>query len=216
MRAVFKNLIALFFATSLLIPTLLINKVLFAVIIILMFFSNKPGDKIVIRNTYSPIIIFSIFLFGYFVSFLSYTDRDVSNQFLLGVLVLLLIYPIHRWNINIDTIVKRSGIFMCLYTALLLTIMFLFPGSSLQNGAIYLIYDASGGSFGMRSFTGEEKASFGLHLGTVPFLYLPFILYFYSFLKKPGLSSFFALVLLSIFIVISTSRGFGLYAHLAH
>lgn len=173
---------------------------------VLMFFTIKPRAKISLSYTYSPIIVFFIFIFGYCISFFSNTDREISNQFLLSVLVLFLIYPIQTYRTNIDKIVKFSGILMCIYTGLLFLIVFMLPGSPLMEPAIYLLREASGGSFGMRSFTGED-ASIGLHLGTVPFLYLPFILYFNSFLNYRRIADLLAIILLLFFIVISASRG---------
>ena len=122
-------LIFIFFIFTLLFPAILFNKVLFLIIVVV--YLNRKYYKI---QTYSPFIIFSIFLFGYINSFFNHVDRELSLQFFLSILVLFLIYPILHYNINIDKIIKVSGLLMILYTAIsffIVVILIDFPYSNL-------------------------------------------------------------------------------------
>lgn len=193
-------LIFIFFIFTLLFPAILFNKVLF--LIIVAVYVNRKYYKI---QTYSPFIIFSIFLFGYINSFFNHVDRELSLQFFLSILVLFLIFPILHYNINIDRIIKVSGLLMIIYTAIsffIVVILIDFPYSNLYYD---FFRNYSSGSNGLREFVEEGTLSF--HIGTVPFLYLPFILYFELFLKKKTVLNFVITISIFIIIFISASRG---------
>lgn len=156
-------------------------------------------------HTLSPIIIFCIFLFGYIVSFWGNVDRELSNQLILSVSVLFLIYPIQEYNINIDKIVKVSGAIMALYTLLLFLLIVVYSGGPLSSFAYSILNDFGAGGQGKRAFTDEASVSF--HLGAIPFLYLPFCLFFHSFLNGKRSINILGMLILIPAIILSISRG---------
>lgn len=106
------NLFYFFFIVTLLFPVLIINKIVFLSIILLMIFNYK----IYRFKTVAPFMIFLIFLWGFIHSFFYHADRAISQQFFLSTLVLFLIYPINKYKIDLDRIVKVSGVVMVIYT----------------------------------------------------------------------------------------------------
>lgn len=190
-----------FFIFTLLVSTSIINK-LFFVLIFLFVFST-------ISNYYfkskSPIYVISIFLYGYILSYLNNVDRELSNQFFLSTLVLILIYPITYYKINLDKIVKLSGLLLAIYSLISFVIVVLYIDSPISEKYYTFFKEYSAGSNGLREFTEEGLLSF--HTGTAPFLFLSLVLYFESFIKKRNFFAFIAILLHIYIIFISGSRG---------
>jgi hypothetical protein len=156
-------------------------------------------------ETFSPFIVFIIFLYGFIFSFFNVVDKDLSLQFFLSVLVLFLIYPICKYKIDIDRIAQISGLIMAFYTGLSFLIVVVFMELPFSSTYYAFFSNYSSGSNGLREFAEEGTLSF--HIGTVPFMYLSFVLYVVSFVKKRTLSSFFAIIIIFTTIFISASRG---------
>ena len=190
-----------FFIFSLLFPVIIFNKVIFILIIGFMIVNYKLYSL----NTVSPFIVFLIFLYGFVLSFFNIVDSVLALQFFLSVLVLFLIYPLLRYKIDIDRIIKISGLIMAIYTGVsfLVTVVFLDSPISTPYYQFFSYY--SSGSNGLRDFAEEGILSF--HIGTVPFLYLPYCLFVISFIDKRKLSSLLSIVILFVTIFISASRG---------
>jgi hypothetical protein len=194
-------LFLLFFVFSLLFPALIINKLIFLIIVGIIIYNFKTLRL----GTIAPFIVFFVFLFGFVFSFFNVVDRDLSVQFFLSVLVLFLIYPISKYKIDIDRIAKVSGLIMALYTGFSFLMIVVFIGLPFSNMYLTIFNDYSSGSNGLREFAEEGTISF--HIGTVPFMYLSFILYVISFVEKKKLSSLIAIIILFVTIFISASRG---------
>lgn len=195
-------LLMFFFILSLLFPATVFNKVIF--IIILGFV--VVNYKLYKLNTVSPFVVFFIFLYGFIFSFFNSVDKELALQFFLSVLVLFLIYPIVKYKIDIDRITKMSGIIMAIYTwiaFLIITVYVDLPFSLSFNEIIFVKY--SSGSNGLRDFVEEGTMSF--HIGTLPFMYLSFVLFVDSFIEKKRIISFLAIIFLFWTILISASRG---------
>ncbi|MBC7845838.1 MAG: hypothetical protein H7Y10_05055 [Flavobacterium sp.] len=190
-----------FFILSLLFPTTIFNKVIF---IILMGFTVL-NHKIYKLKTVSPFFVFFIFLFGFIYSFFNNSDSDLRLQFFLSVLVLFLIYPILKYKIDIDYIAKVSGLVMALYTGISFLIIVTFMNSPISGAYYKLFFEVSSGGYSLREFGEEGTLSF--HVGTVPFIYLSFVLYVKSFIEKKKTSTFLIILILSITIYVSVSRG---------
>lgn len=156
-------------------------------------------------NTIAPFVVFFIFLYGFIFSFFNKVDKDLSLQFFLAVLVLFLIYPIHKYKIDVDRIVKVSGLVMAIYTGISFLFVVVFMDLPFSAGYSNIFRDYSSGSNGLREFAEEGTLSF--HIGTVPFIYLSFVLYIISFVEKKKISQLIAIIILFITIFISASRG---------
>lgn len=198
---IINTLLLIFFISTLLFPTLAINKLVFAILIGITIINIKTEHV----DTISPIIIFILFLFGYINSFSNHVDKDLSLQFFLSIMVLFLIYPIKKYNIDLDRIAKISGISMAIYTGISFLIIVVLNKLPFHNIYLKFFSNYSSGAYGIRDFLEEGVISF--HLGTVPFLFLPFILYVISFSESKKLSHLFASIVLLLTIFMSASRG---------
>lgn len=195
-------LLLLFFISSLLVPVAFYNKIFFISIIAILFLITTPRQKI---ETYAPFFIFFIFLYGYILSFFNYSSRPLSTQLFISVLVLFMIYIVAFYNINMDRIIKISGIVLAVFTGIFYYVLTIGQGSFYAEIFRSVFEQYSLGAIGERSFSEESTLMF--HLGTTPFLYLPFSLYFISFLKAKKWKYFIALIILGLAILSSASRG---------
>ncbi|PZR19818.1 MAG: hypothetical protein DI539_12685 [Flavobacterium psychrophilum] len=165
-----------FFIITLLFPVIVINKLVFLSIIALMAFNYKLYNF----KTTAPFVLFIIFLFGYIHSFFYYSDRAVSLQLFLSTLVLFLVFPLNKYKVDLDKIIRKCGIIMVIYTWLS---YFIVAGGFPISDVYYdFFFYYSTGSFSMRDFVEEGVITF--QMGTLPFLYLPLVLCYISFLDK--------------------------------
>ncbi|MDP5200712.1 hypothetical protein [Flavobacterium sp. DG2-3] len=191
----------LYFISTLLFPTFFLNKLIFVLIIGLVI----VNFRLYRFNTISPFVVFFIFLYGFIFSFFNYTEASYSTQLILSILVLFLIYPIIRYKIDVERVAKVSGLIAVAYTGLSFLIVVVFMDLPFSAAYYDFFSNYSAGSNGLREFADEGTLSF--HIGCVPFLYLPFVLYFISFVEKRKLSSFLASLVIFITIFVSASRG---------
>lgn len=195
------NLIFLYVIFTLLFPTFIVNKLIFIIIsIILVGTINLLSLK-----SLSPIYVVLIFSYGLFISFFNLVEKNLSYQFFLSTLSLLIIYPILKHKIDFDKIIKISGLFLALYSLISFVIVVLYVDSPISERYYTFFKEYSAGSNGLREFTEEGLLSF--HTGTVPFLFLSLVLFFESFIGKRNFFTFIAIVLHIYIIFISGSRG---------
>lgn len=195
------NLVFLYVIFTLLFPTFILNKLIFIIIsIILVGTINLLSLK-----SLSPIYVVLIFSYGLFISFFNLVEKNLSYQFFLSTLSLLLIYPILKHKIDFDKIIKISGLFLAFYSLISFVIVVLFVDSPISEQYYTFFKEYSAGSNGLREFTEEGLLSF--HTGTVPFLFLSLVLFFESFIGKRNFFTFITIVLHIYIIFISGSRG---------
>ncbi|MFN0290508.1 hypothetical protein [Pedobacter helvus] len=194
----------MFFITTLLFPVFVLNKVFFVAIFAVMLYDLKANNKMI---TIAPIVVFIVFALGYLMSLFSSVaiDRAMSNQLMLSVLVLFLIYPIIKYKIDIDKVVKISGIVLIIFTGIFFLLIVTFLGNPVSSLAYDIFEKYGNGSSGLRSFS--EEASLTFHFGTVPFLYLSTCLFFYSYLKNRKRLNLVAILISLPALIVSTSRG---------
>jgi hypothetical protein len=195
------NLICLYVFFTLLFPTLIFNKIL--LVFIAFFFFRAINSYIFL--SFSPIYVFLIFAYGFFISFFNNVDKNLSIQFFLTTISLLIIYPILKYKIDFDKIVKLSGLFLAFYSFISFFIVVVYLDSPISGEFYNFFREYSSGSYGLREFTDEGLLSF--HAGTAPFLFLSLVLYFESFAMKKTLFTFIAILLHIYIIFISGSRG---------
>lgn len=201
LRSKVKLLFYMFFITTLLFPVGIINKLVFLLVISITLFNYKLYRL----NTIAPFVGLLIFSFGFVFSFFNFVDKDLRMQFFLSVLVLFLIYPICRYKVDIDRIAKVSGLIMAVYTGLSFLIVVVLMDLPFSSTYYTFFSNYSAGSNGLREFAEEGTLSF--HMGTVPFMYLSFVLYVISFVEKKQASSFLAIIVIFATIFVSASRG---------
>lgn len=195
------NLVFLYVIFTLLFPTFIVNK-LILIFIALFFFSTINSYRFL---SLSPIYVFLIFSYGFFISFFNQVDKNLSIQFFLAPLSLLIIYPVLKYKIDFDKIVKSSGLFLAFYSLVSFFIIVVYIDSPISEKYYTFFREYSLGSYGLREFTEEGLLSF--HSGTTPFLFLSLVLYCESFTIKRKLFTFIAILLHIYIIFISGSRG---------
>lgn len=215
-KTILTILIAVCVFSTLVLPMTPINKV--ALALALLFFLIFSGKYII--SSLAPFIIIGIFLYGFLLSVIfGNCDSDLARQFLLSSFLLLLVFPIMNYEINFDKIIKIGGwiLIICdllfvLYAAdkhsihLLFNMEVIAPYVTrfIPTQLIETIEKYSETAVGIRGFFGEGSGM--IHLGTIPFLYLPICLWFNDFLDTHKLRRLIPIVISVILIIISTSR----------
>lgn len=197
-RTWINRLFYFFFIVTLFFPVVFINKLVFLSIISLMFFNYKLYRF----RTISPWMLFVIFFFGFVHSFFHYSNMPISQQFFLSTLVLFLIYPIDRYKIDVDKIVKVSGVMMTIYT----WISFLIVSTGNPISGVYydFFFYYSTGSYSLRDFVEEGVITF--QMGTLAFLFVPLLLQYISFLEDKKYSRLLLILIYLITIGLGGSR----------
>jgi len=196
--------LALFLLATMAIPAAFANKVLYIGLFALILVAPVAARGRVRVRSFSPFIAFTIFAYGYVLSFLFETDRVLANQLMLSVALLLLIYLIDWYAIDFDWLIKFAGVFLCVFSVATILAFVLLPGSTADLQAYLIRY--SMGAIGQRSsFT--DNPLFTFRIGTAQFLFLPYCLFFSSLLRTRRFLDLLALLLIGFVIVLSTSRG---------
>jgi hypothetical protein len=204
LRILASVLLALFMMATMAVPAALVNKLLFGLLLLLLAvaaMSDRGRNRI---RSFSPVIIATVFIYGYALSYLNYTDRALTNQFVLSVALLFVVYLIDWYQIDMAFLVKVAGLFLCLWTIGSIYIMVMFPTSGLGAFLLESFTEYGQGAYGTRSFSNDSLFMF--RLGAAPFLFLPYCLFLDSFLAKWRVRDLLALLLVATVLVITTSR----------
>lgn len=194
-------LLLLFTIPSLIFPTMILNKIIFGIIVIIMLVNIKDYKL----DTKSPFLIFGIFLFGFINSFFNDTNFAMSQQFFLSSFILFYIYPILAYKVNFDKVAKITGFILTLYTGfsyLMIEEIITLPFSS-SFGPFFM--ETNVGSFGTKEYISDSD--YYIRFGGTPFLYLSFVLYILSFLEKKTITSFIAILSVGTAILFCGQRG---------
>lgn len=196
--------LALFMLATMAVPAALANKILYVGLFGLILVAPVAARGRIGVRSFSPVVILTIFLYGYALSFLFETDRAFANQLMLSVALLLLVYFIDWYAIDFDRLIKLSGVFLCVFSiATIFTLVFF------QNSAanVYLqeyFLQYGLGAIGQRRFS--DSPFFTFRVGSATFLFLPYCLFFSSLLRTRRISDLLALLLIGFVIVLTTSR----------
>ena len=192
-------LFLLMFLFTVITPVLVYNKLIFVVLLLVSL--HKPSIY-----SHSPLIIFLIFLVGFCISFLgNRIDRELSIQFLVSVSILFLINIIVKYDINLDKIVKIAGLVICFFTLFFFYFIVINLGEMPSDLISDFYFKNMSGAYGSREILDGGTELF--HLGTVPFLFIPFTVFLISYVTSRKLFDILCLILITIVIVISGSRG---------
>jgi hypothetical protein len=196
--------VTLFAVFTILVPAAFVNKIVFVFIFLLIAafpFASKGTAEI---KSLSPVIVLTIFLYGYAVSFLGDCDRVLGNQLMLSVAVLFLIYAVIWYRIDFDKVIKTAGIALCGFTVGSVLTMVLAPQSVFGEYITNYFVEYGLGAYGVREFGDDRSVMF--HFGTAPFLFLPYCLFLMAFLETRHTRDLVAGLFILIVIVASTSR----------
>jgi hypothetical protein len=198
--------LALFLLATMAVPAAFANKILYIGLFGLILVAPVAARGRVRVRSFSPLIAFTIFAYGYVLSFLFETDRVLANQLMLSVALLLLIYLIDWYAIDFDRLIKFSGVFLCVFSVATIFALVFFANSAANVYLREYFLEYSMGAIGQRSsFT--DNPLFTFRIGTAQFLFLPYCLFFSSFLRTRRILDVLALLLIGFVIVLSTSRG---------
>ncbi len=181
-------------------PVLLFNKLAFVPIFLLSCYYLFTGRI----KSLAPVILVSIFLFGFIVSFLFPSDFSLSLQFVLSSLSVLAIYPIIEMDIDIELIIKKVGAAFALTICFFSLILLISPASALGQYFIYFYNSNNLGFYGERDFGGITI--FMLHHRCSPFLLIPLCIFTYKYFLNLKFTDIFFAVIVFIAITFTASR----------
>lgn len=195
-------LLSLYVFTSVLFPVFILNKIIFMFIIMFFFLDLK---NIKLKFLYQPFVIFIIFLIGYNVSIYTFSSHELAIQLLLSSLIGFLIYPIYIYKIDIDKIIKQSGVIFSLTTLLFAYFLVIDQTTFVSNIFLTIFDNYTAGANSFRSFIPDENL-FMFHFGAVPFLFLSIAIYSRDFFLNWKINELFNISLMLFIVIISTSR----------
>jgi hypothetical protein len=198
-------LITLFFVATVCVPAAVLNKLLFGLIAclaIVRLVSRPVGTRL---RTWSPLVILSVFLYGFLLSLVGNADLDLARQLLFSVPVLLLIYPILWYGVDVDRAIKVAGAALAVLSFVFLAALLASTTSTVAAGLLEVFTRYSLSAAGVRAIL--VSPIFMFHLGTSPFLVVPFALFAIDLRDRRSAVSAVALLLIGAAIVASTSRG---------
>lgn len=202
-KQLIKWLFCIYVMTSLLIPASIVNKICFIGILFLYTLQlSKTKQRRII--SISPVVIVMIYFYGFAKSLVGESDFTLAFQFLMFSVTLILIYPIFKNDIDVNKIVKKSGIMLAISTFLLYIMLVLeisFFGSEFLTD-LFQNYGLI--AMGYRGFFGNDILF--VHFGTVPFLFLPGCLYVKDYLKNKSITQLALITMIFAAIFLSTSR----------
>lgn len=199
-----------FFVSTLVVPSAAINKLVFGILLLVAFLTPFVFQGRAPIRTVSPLMILCVFVYGYVISIAGVVDSELGNQLVLSVAVLMLIYLLDWYKIDVDTLVKLAGIALCLFTAVFFYLVVVMDGSALAVYFMDNFREYSLGSLGQRDVV--NGSAFMFRMGTTPFLYLPFSLFWLSFLDRRRWIDLTGVLATGFVMVVSTSRGLVLSA----
>jgi hypothetical protein len=203
-RFIASAMLALYLIVTLMFPVALVNKVIFVLLLGMMAVALASSSGRVRIRTLSPIVVLMIFLYGFAYACITQTDPILTNQLMLTVALLMLIYLIDWYALDFDFLVKLAGLVMCLFTGFAIYAVVVVPNSGLGRLFFDYFFDYSLGASTQRSFS--DSALFSFRVGPVPFLILPYFLFLSSFLERRRARDLIAVFLIFAVIIISTSR----------
>lgn len=198
-----------FMLTTVLIPSTILNKILFAALLAWTFRIfvryRSPRPELVI-----PVVaVIGIFLYGLILAISGDNDRALALQFFLAIFVLILVHFVSYFQIDMDRASEICGKSMVIFTILYGTFA-LNPNLPYAGVLVEWFNKISLSSAGEREFT--DTATSTLALGTAPFLFVAFCVVTIRLFQRFRASDFVWLLLYSGTIVASGARGVILVA----
>ena len=208
-------LIFIYVGLSLVIPVASFNKLVFVGLLVLsVFLIKKVSTKL-----FGTVMIFAIFIYGFFLAFFTNSDMSLARQFLLTTLTLFLIIPIGEFHVDMNKVVTYAG-WILLIVDLFLVLYAIGKYDFYSEGVLqevanwfynfipaswyeYIVAYGSSAAGIREIFSGKDIM---VHIGSVHFLYLPTCLHFDEFLKNKKSVNLLFVLLALIAVWFSTSR----------
>lgn len=209
-----EKLIFLYCFFSVIFPVSIANKILFLIIFLFSLISIGTTERKNEGLIKAPIIILGIYTWGLMNAQFKSHDSLLARQFYFSIFIFFIIFFIKNNNIDMENIIKKTGVYIISITLFLFVLNFYFFDNMYAYYILsvfekYSLFVASARAFG-------DKNLIMLHLGAAPFIYLPTYLYFKDLiLKKNKIKNFILVIASFIVIILSTSRALILGSILA-
>lgn len=217
---IYTILLTIYMLTSLLIPLTVVNKMIFIVLFLIyggyLLIFKEENKWEVLKKTKAPVLIVLIFGIGYIRGSLNGADMKLAEQFLLATGILLLIYPIQEFDIDMNRILKFAAkvyiLFFAVFVIYAINIMEFSIPAWISSAAHLLdnrvtgfigetLYEFCSGILTKRAFFGGSGMQ--IYLGTTPFLLILTDILFLDFLRNRKFSNLF-FVGLSVLMTVTT------------
>ncbi|MBF7143760.1 MULTISPECIES: hypothetical protein [Pseudomonas] len=152
----------------------------------------------------APFIILIIFAYGFVLGMTGDFDLGLARQMLLGVLSLFLIYIIVHYQINMENVLKISGVSLALIMCGFSFMLMVFPGFFIGDMLLDYYNAHELGFYGVRNFGGLQL--FMLHHRSSPFLLVPLSLLFLDFLRYRKIITLLCIGVIIAAIICTASR----------
>lgn len=193
-----------FMLTTVLVPSTILNKILFAALlawtfrIFLRYRSPRP------ELVFPVVAVIGIFLYGLILAMSGDNDRALALQFFLAIFVLILVHFVSYFQIDMDRASEICGKTMVVFTILYGTLA-LNPNLPYASVLVGWFDEISLSSAAEREFS--DTATTTLALGTAPFLFVSFCIVTIRLFQRFRAVDFVWLLLYSGTIIASGARG---------
>lgn len=223
LKTIYSVLLTIYMLTSLLIPLVSFNKLIFVLLVLIygsyiLFFKKK--DKFAcLKITMAPVIILAIFAFGYTRGVDNAGDLALARQFLLVTSMFALVYPIEELQIDFQKIVKLAAkVYIAFFTIYVIYAINMkeFDIPSMVEGIAKLLDNGLTRAIGSTLETYcsglmKYRAFFGgkgmqVYIGTTPFLMVFVDILFIDYLRNKKISNLFWVGLSMILTLTTGSR----------
>lgn len=221
LRGIYIILLMLYLLSSLLIPLLVFNKMIFVLLLAVygsyLLFYKKEHPWECLKFTWAPAVIIAVFAYGFINGALHGADLALAKQFLLAVGVLLLIYPVREFKIDLNKLLLYAGkiYILCFAVYVIYAINRMdFTIPVWMKNAVHLLdnsvtrfigsslHELCSGTLTKRSFFGGSGMQ--IYLGTTPFLLILTDVLFVDFLKNKKYSN---LIFVGISVLMTFTTG---------
>lgn len=200
-----KVLVTAFVILTMLVGTLVVNDLVFALIagLIMLRCAIRPGDTPL--ATLSPLVVLAIFTYGFVLAGTGRADEGLARQFFLTMFVLFLIYPVLWYDLDLDAAFKMAGVLLAISTIVFFAAVTTSQQSGLANAVLAFYLRNNLGFNAARDYLDNPLETFSL--GTVSLLLLPFALFAEALISRRRLRDLAGFVLIFGTIAVSGSRG---------
>lgn len=201
LKSIYTTLLMSYILTSLLIPLAMVNKVIFIVLILIygiyVFFIKEKKKFNFLKITLAPVIIITIFCYGFVRGMMNGSNIVLARQFLLASSMFVLIYPIEEFEIDFNELLKRIApiyiIFFMIYVVYAVNIaeyrlpLFIHRVVELLDNKITAIigktiFELGEGRASYRALFGTSGVK--ISIGSIPFLLVVTNVLFIDFLDN--------------------------------
>lgn len=193
-----------FMLTTVLVPTILLNKILFIILLGWTFILIVNKNLTKIKLVFPSLALIFIFAYGLVLSLPRDNDHALAMQFFFAVLIVFLIHFADHYKLDLDGLSEKCGKSI---VGLTFIYWFLVVNSDLNYAGELAVWisEVSASSNSEREFFSDT--TFTLGIGSVPFVFVAWCLVVLRVIKKPKLMDVVWLCLYGVIVLISGRRG---------